>query len=322
MRRVSRNVVITWLKIIIAAGCGILIAHGLGLEFATSAGTIAILTIQPTKRETINTALGRLCAFIAAMIISYVSFRLFGFTLCAFFIYLIPYIFICQVYKWYSAMAMNSVLISHFVTQGTMGPAAVRNEVLLFSLGVGIGILANLHLHKRVETIERLMAETDEQIIEILLRMSERILNREMVDDNEERFLVLKKHMEEAKEVAEENYNNQFASGDIYDMEYLVMRDKQCLVLYEMYKTVRLLETTPLTAQQLSEFLNTMAAVFQRGNNGRDVMEEFRAMDLYMKSQPLPVERKEFEDRARLFALMRNIEEFILIKMEFADRFS
>ena len=42
-------------------------------------------------------------------------------------------------------------------------------------------------------------------------------------------------------------------------------------------------------------------------------------MDVWMKSKPLPVERKEFEDRARLFALMRDMEEFIGIKVEFSE---
>lgn len=322
MGKISRSVVINWLKIVMAAGLGVWLANLLQLEFAISAGVIAILTIQPTKKETINTALGRLYAFIIAMLIAGVSFRIFGFTYLAFFIYLLPYIFICQVLGWYSAMGMNSVLISHFISVGTMNREAIANEVMIFFIGVGIGILANLHLRKRVATIERMMSETDHQIVTILRRMSERILNSDMSDYNGECFQELKEQMEEAKELAEENFNNQFTSRDIYDMEYLSMREKQCLVLFEMYKTIRQLETSPHTAGQLSGYLAKMAEVFQKSNTGREMMREFIDLDLYMKSQPLPVERGEFEDRARLFALMRHIEEFIRIKMEFADRFS
>lgn len=316
------NIVTNWLKIVIAAGCGVTLANLLQLDFSISAGVIAILTIQPTKKETINTALGRLYAFVIAMGIAGISFGVWGFTYLAFFIYLIPYILICQIFGWYSAMGMNSVLISHFITVGNMEPKAVLNEVLIFFIGVGTGIIANLHLRKRVKTIERLMDETDRQIVTILSRMSRRILQADISDYNGQCFRELKEQMELAKEVAEANYNNQFRTHDIYDMEYLTMREKQCLVLYEMYKTIRQLETTPRTAQALSLFLAQMAQVFQRGNNGREMMREFLELDLYMKSQPLPVERGEFEDRARLFALMRYIEEFIRIKMEFVDRFS
>ena len=49
------------------------------------------------------------------------------------------------------------------------------------------------------------------------------------------------------------------------------------------------------------------------------LMEAFKEMDAYMKKQPLPTVRQEFEDRARLFIMMRHIEEFITIKKEFSS---
>ena len=68
----------------VAAVAAILIAYELELEFAMSAGIVAILTIQPTKKETIRVAMGRLCAFLAALIIAYGSFCIFGYTVVAF----------------------------------------------------------------------------------------------------------------------------------------------------------------------------------------------------------------------------------------------
>lgn len=315
-----KSVILNSFKIITAAICAILLAQASQLNFAISAGIVAILTIQPTKRETINTALGRLYAFAAAMVIALVSFRLLGLTVTAFFVYLTVFILVCQIFKWYSAMTMNSVLISHFVTLQTMSLGAVVNEVLIFVIGVGMGILANLHLHKRVDYIEHLTKETDAQIVKILFRMSERVLNKDISDYNGDCFQILERRIDEAKGVAWENYNNQLNKADTFDMEYIAMREKQCMVLYEMYKNVRSLDTSPITAGKISAFLKNLSEVFAKTNDGRELMEQFAGMDLYMKSQPLPVERKEFEDRARLFGLMRSIEEFIHIKVDFAQR--
>ena len=168
--------------------------------------------------------------------------------------------------------------------------------------------------------MESLMQETDAQIIKILSRMSERILNKDISDYNGDCFRILEKHIDKAKRVAEENFNNQFDEEDTFDMEYIAMREKQYLVLYEMYKNARQLDTSPITAGKISTFLKTMSQVFQKENDGKELMKQFEEMDLYMKSQPLPTERKEFEDRARLFCLMRSIEEFIYIKMDFAEK--
>ena len=43
-------------KIIAAAVLAILVAQALGLDFAVSAGIVAILSVQPTKKETLRTA--------------------------------------------------------------------------------------------------------------------------------------------------------------------------------------------------------------------------------------------------------------------------
>ena len=314
----QKSILISSFKIVFASIVAIMAAQLLHLEFAISAGIVAILTIQPTKRETIHTALGRLYAFAAAIGIAFVCFGALGVTLQAYFVYLIIFIWVCQMFKWHSAMAMNSVLISHFVTFGVMNVETVANEVFIFIVGVSAGILANMHLRKRTAYAEQLMQEMDAQIAKILFRMSERILDKDISDYNGACFQVLAQQIELARKVAEENYNNQFNPDDTFDLEYIAMRDRQRMVLYEMYKNVRSLHTTPVTAKRISDFLRDMSEVFEKGNNGNDLLQEFLQMDVWMKSKPLPVERKEFEDRARLFGLMRDMEEFIRIKVEFA----
>lgn len=310
------------IKIAGAAIIAILIAVALNIEFAVSAGIVAMLTIQPTKKETIKIATGRFVAFMMALLIAYGSFFVAGYNLRAFMIYLILFILLCQKFQWYSAMTMNSVLISHFLTYGVMNKETVYNEIVLFCIGVGIGIIANLHLRKNTFYIEQLKEETDDQIKKILNRMSQRILDKDMSDYNGECFLSLEHSLRMAKNVAEENFNNQFGTKDIFDSEYIAMRNKQCLVLYEMYKDVRNIETTPITAGKISEFLKQMSQEYHRTNTGKELLKQFEELDASMKLAPLPVERKEFEDRAKLFGLLRHMEEFIKLKIEFSKRFT
>ena len=61
--------IVNSIKMIFAAVCSILLAQFIGLDFAVSAGIVAILTIQPSKRETVNTALARFYGFIVAIVI-------------------------------------------------------------------------------------------------------------------------------------------------------------------------------------------------------------------------------------------------------------
>ncbi len=321
MKTNRQKIIMNSIKIVSAAVMAIAAATLLKLEFAISAGIISILTIMPTKRETIHTALGRLYAYVAALTIAFVCFEVFGYTVVAFCVYLLFFIVVCRVFRWYSAMAMNSVLISHFVTMGNMGMESLQNEVLLFIIGVGCGIIANMNLRKKADEMQQLQQQTDDQIIRILNRMSERILDRDLSDYNGECFKVLRDLIYEAGAVARENYNNELRSADTFDIDYIDMRSEQCDVLYEMYKTIRKLNTSPVTAGRLSEFLADTAAVFEKDNNVKGLLTELEELKNYMKNQPLPVTRQEFEDRARLFGLMGDIEEFLEIKRDFAERY-
>lgn len=312
-----KTILINTLKVSIASMCAIYAADILNLEFAVSAGIVAILSIQPTKKETIKTAAGRFFAFVCAVIIARITFLLLGYNFAAFGVYLICFVGVCFVFKWNSAIAMDSVLITHFLSVGNMSTDIVINEFLIFSIGTLAGILANAHLKKDVLNIEKLKDDTDNQIRKILYRMSERILVQDMTDYDGGCFTILWDNLRKAQNMAERNYMNVYASDDVYDMKYLEMRNNQCHVLYEMYKNIRQLSTTPIQAEKISGLLRKISVEYQKDNTVVELMDAFQKLDREMKEEPLPVERIEFEDRARLFALLRLLEEFLNIKKAF-----
>ena len=305
------------IKISVAAILAILCAQALKLDFAISAGIVAILSVQPTKKETLRTALARLLAFLVALVISVTLFNLLGFTSPVFFLYLAIFILVCQWRKWISAMAMDSVLISHFLSFGKTGLTEIKNEVLLFVLGVGFGILVNLLLHKKTDYIEELKNKTDQQIKLVLHRMALRIQNPALADYDGSCFTSLNQSLFTAKKQAEENYNNQFSKKDTFDSRYLEMREKQTKILYEMYKAANCIQTVPSTAALLADFLDKVSTEYHKDNDVKSLLEELLQIHEKMKTVPLPQARPEFEDRANLFILMERLEEFLLIKRDF-----
>ena len=319
---INKTKILNTCKIGLAAILAILLAQVLQLTFAVSAGIVAILSVAPTKKETIGTAIGRFFAFLVALVIAFGCFELIGYGTEAFFLYLILFIFVCQCFGWNHAMAMDSVLISHFLSFQTMNVKTVGNEVLIFIIGVGFGILANLHLHKNTDYVEQMKTETDQQIKLALHRMSERILNQNLADYDGSCFVKMEASLQRAKNIARENFMNQFGSSDRWDIEYIAMRERQIHVLSNMYQCVSTLHTRPITAKRISDFLEKMSCTYHRDNSVEELLEDFYQIDEEMKKSPLPVKREEFEDRAQLYTLMRQIEEFLLIKNEFAKKCS
>ena len=312
-----KSILSNTVKITVAAVLAILCAQALKLDFAVSAGIVAILSVQPTKKETLRTALARLLAFAVALVISITLLNFLGFTVPVFFLYLLLFILVCQWRKWISAMAMDSVLISHFLSFGKTGLPEIKNEVLLFLLGVGFGILVNLLLHKKTDYIEELKNKTDELIKLALHRMALRIQNPALADYDGSCFSSLNKSLFTAKKQAEENYNNQFSKKDTFDTLYLEMREKQTKILYEMYKAARNLKAIPPTARLLSDFLEKVSNEYHKDNDVKALLDELALIHDKMKAHPLPQTRTEFEDRANLFILMERLKEFLQIKHDF-----
>ncbi len=314
---ISKQKLISATKILIAAVASVFLAQLLKLDFAISAGIVAILSVQPTKKETVKTGLARFYAFLLALIISFVCFKFLGFTTQAFFLYLLFFILICQAFEWYAAMAMDSVLISHFLNFGRMGFTEIKNEVLLFVIGVGMGILANIFLHKNVKYIEELKNRADQQIKGILHRMSLRIMDLQMENYDGHCFEELDKAIFQARSAAQENYNNQFRKDDIFDQAYISMRRHQKEVLVEIFKCIIELKTVPATAKMVSDYLEKVSVEYEKGNDVESLLSELKNIQMKMKEVPLPVARDEFEDRALLFMILRRLEEFLNLKKAF-----
>ena len=309
-----KTILLNTFKITVASFISIMIARYFKLEFYLSAGILTILTIQHTKKETIQTALERFVAFILALIISYLCFTVIEFSIVGFIIYLVIYIFICQYFKWYNSMAINSVLITHFLTFNSYSFDYINNEIGLFVIGVGIGVIANLHLNQN-DSIHTLKQEADEQIKYILLRMSQRVLN-EIEDYNGQCFIKLNHLITKAKVVSLENEKNTFFSKS-NDYQYIKMREHQSQVLQEMYKVINRLNTTPITSKIISDLILKISIEYNEKNDCILLLKEFYLIHLKLKEERLPITRKEFEDRARLFHLMQLIEEFLTIKKEY-----
>lgn len=309
------------LKIIFAAVAAIGIATLLKLDFAVSAGVIAILSIQKTKKETFLLALARFLAFLAALILGFGCFWLAGYNLKGFSLFLVFYIFLCQTFSWNASMASNAVLISHFLTYRSMAPEYIRNEMLIFLIGAGLAVMVNLHLGKDKVSMEKKMKLVDEEIRGILKRMSEHVLMEDKSDYNGSCFHRLREYLQDALQLAGENQDNEWYVKDHFDMEYVLMREKQCEILYQMYKNIRKIETTPVQAEKLSHLLEMISTEYHKENTVEDLYSEWKNVSAYMKDQPLPVQRKEFESRALLFALLCEMEEFLMIKLEFSKEY-
>lgn len=305
------------LKIAAAAFASIALAGELGLNYSSTAGIITILSIRNTKRETLKSAGNRGLAFLCALVLSAVCFRLIGYNLWAFAVYLLLFSLFVLSVGWGEALANSSVLVSHILTEQRMGPGEVANEAMLFLIGTGAGILVNLHLHKNQVEFDKLAGEADVQIKGILRRMSQRLAREDKSGYDPECFEHLEKALDAAKACAAANYNNAVWTGDSHELDYIEMREKQSVLLREIYDNIVRIQYLPEQALQVAKLLGQIEQDYHRENTVEGLLAKLEALLLQMREQRLPQSREEFEARAILFYILMQIRNLLELKREF-----
>lgn len=313
------------LKIAMAAMLAIALAGALGLRYSATAGIITILSIQGTKLETFKTAGKRALAFLCALVLAGLCYGLMGYSVWAFGVYLLLFVLLCLEMGWQEAIAMDSVLVSHFLGQDAFFPL-LGNEVLLFVVGTGFGILVNLHLRSRREQFTQLSDQADEQMKKILGDMARWLArdDRSFVLPHEswpghggDCFELLQEVLAQAEACAVANYGNAPFSRDTYELDYVRMRQQQSVILHAVYDNIRGIAYLPRQAGQVAELLEQICQEYHRCNNVEGLLSQMEELLADMQTQPLPQSREEFEARAVLFYILKQLEELLEVKRVF-----
>lgn len=308
------------LKIAVAAFASIGLAGELGLNYSSTAGIITILSIRNTKRETLKSAGNRGLAFLCALVLSAVCFRLFGYNLWAFAVFLLLFSLFVLSVGWGEALANVSVLVSHILAEQRMGLSEVVNETLLFLIGTGAGILVNLHLHRNQMEFDKLAEEVDAQIKGILRCMAQYLPREDKEEYDSACFERLERALDAAKARAAANYNNVMLPGDSHELDYIEMREKQSVLLREIYDNIVRIQYLPEQAMQVAELLGQIEQDYHRENTVEGLLQKLEALLLQMKKQRLPQSREEFEARAILFYILTQLKGLLELKREFWNK--
>jgi uncharacterized membrane protein YgaE (UPF0421/DUF939 family) len=309
--------IIKSIKIALAAVLSITIAAEFGLKYSATAGIITVLSIQNTKRETFKSAGNRTFAFLGALLLSGIVFHLLGFTLPGFALYLLLFSLLCLYAGWGEAIAMDSVLITHFLSEKSMSLSLIGNETALFFIGTTVGVLVNLHLRKRGDEFQKLSDDVDKKAKEILNQMARLLLKEDKGGFDLSCINQLREKIDLARVCAFNNYNNALWKKDTYEIDYVEMRQQQSNVLEGIYENIKDISLLPRQAEEVADLLANIEQNYHRYNTGESLLEDLNRLLSDLKHHELPVSREEFEARAILFYILKQLERLIMLKRSF-----
>ena len=325
MERIARfkmsKILLLSAKIGVGASIAIYIAQCLNLEYATSAGIITLLTLVTTKWETLKLSFLRLLTYVISVLMCWVIFHFVPNMWIEYGLFLFVIVFVSEWMGWRSTLSVNAVIGTHFLTTQDFSIDFLINELLLVVIGIVIAIVLNLiHINNTHESgIIKSMRHVEHQMKQILTELAGYLKRESQGDRVWEDIIQLEKELDTYLELACEYHNNTFQAHPEYYINYFEMRMKQCGALHNLHAEMRRMREMPVQANIVADYILDITQYVMEMNDPKKQIRELEEILEKLRKEPLPQTHEEFENRAELYHVMLDLEEFLLYKKRFVE---
>lgn len=317
-----RKTLLLAVKIGVGSSIAIYIAQMLHLEYAVSAGTVTLLTLMTSKWETIKLSIARLATFIITLLLAWVIFSRISSMWIAYGILLTLVVFIAEALGWRATISVNSVAAAHLLTNQDFSAAAIWNEFLIVLIGIVLAVILNLFhanfSHKRKIISD--MRDTENRLQSFLQELAAYLSGKEIHQDVWESVCTLEAQIQEHIKSASEYQDNTFQSHPEYYISYFEMRYEQCRVLHNLHDELVKIRSMPRQAEVIAEYILYLSEYVIEINHPTQQIVRLNQIFEDMRNEELPKTRDEFENRAMLYHVLMDIQDFLAQKANFVNK--
>ena len=304
-------------KMAISATLALIISNILGLQYATVAAVIAILSIQDTRKKALVISYKRIVACSIGILLSVILYSILGNRALIFGLFLIILIPLTSRLKVQEGMVPSVVLSTHFLVANNITIALIFNEILLMIIGIGVAAIANIFMPSLEDKFKDDKEWIEEHYRIIISKMSKSLITHTVDIDEQKIINEVEKRLYESKETAYKIVNNHFFKSSSYYTDYINMRINQ----FDTIKRMRLhFQRFNIPVEQMNVMADFTLCVAENISEMNDCKSLLRDLDILrseFKKMELPKTREEFESRAQLLQFLNDMEEFLLIKRNF-----
>lgn len=304
-------------KMAVSATIAIFIAEGLGLKFGVTAGIIAILSIQDTKKEALLVGGRRVISATIAVVLSYLLYVLLGNNSLVFGLFLLIFIPITKKLKLEEGMIVGAVLSTHLLVSSNIDLSWIVNEEAVTFVGIGVASLFNLYMPSLDDKFNINKEFIEEQYRNIIFDMSKSLITKAVPVNERRRLREVEDVIEETRTLAYKINNNYLFKEELYYIDYIEMRVKQLDTIKRMTSHFSRFSITYDQTLIMAKFTENIAINTYEDNDCIELLYKLKKLRVSYKEMPLPKTREEFENRAMLFQFLNDLEDFLLIKKEF-----
>ena len=225
----------------------------------------------------------------------------------------------------YEASAGTIALLTLVTTKWeTVRLSVYRLITFVFSVvlaGITIAVILNLFHDYRSqrEYLIHNMRVTEERLRAILLELASYLASEEMQRNVWDDIKSLEADLQGYIGDAYEYQDNTFQSHPGYYIDYFEMRMKQLSTLHNLHYEAKRIRMIPAQAQIIADYIRYLSDYVVEHNSPEEQIGKLEQIFIDMKDEPLPESREEFENRAVLYHILMDLEEFLIMKRRFIN---
>ena len=317
-----RKILLLAVKIGLGSSIAIYIAQALDLEYAVSAGTVTLLTLMTSKWETIKLSVARLITFLATVLMAWIIFPHISSMWIASGILVTLEVLIAESFGWRSTISVNAVVIVHLLTKQDFSAAAIWNEFLLVFIGVVLAMILNLFhanfSHRRKIISD--MRDAESSLQSILGELAAYLSGDEAQRNVWENIRALEDRIKSYIKSASEYQENTFQSHPEYYISYFEMRYEQCRILHDLNDELARIRSMPEQAGLIADYLRYLAEYVIEINHPTPQITRLDEIFEQLREGEPPKTCDEFEDRAMMYHILMDIQDFLVHKADFVSK--
>jgi uncharacterized membrane protein YgaE (UPF0421/DUF939 family) len=304
------------IKTALGTAISILLAQQLGLDNFASAGILTILCIKVTKRKSVRASWDRFLACVLAMVFSSLFFEVIGYHPIVIGIMLLFFIPTVVMFKANDGIVTSSVIILHIYMADNLSVNLFINELAVIIIGIGVALIINLYMPSADNRLKQYQLKLEDNFKVIFSEMVQFLRTGES-DWSGQEITGTAKLLEEAKSFAFRDVENHFLRDEDDYFHYFKMREKQFEIIERVLPIVTSLTVTLPQGKMIAEFLEELSNNIQPGNTAHIYLGKLKVMKKEFEEMALPKTREEFEVRAALLQLVKEMNEYLIIKSSF-----
>lgn len=295
------------IKTAFATLMAILIADALRVPGPLSAGLLAVLGVDVTRKRSIRTISARFFASLLGLAFACVLFEILGYHYWVLAIYiLIAFPAIARA-NFKEGIVTSSVVVFRVYGNGSISLSSLVTQIELLIIGLGSALIVNLaYMPQAADQMIKIRKRVDKQFSIIFARIAQTLRDPDEVWDGKE-LIDAGKEIRAGQEASHRAMENQMLHPDEVWSIYFYMRKEQLESIQNMMQLISQVYQKLPQADDVAELFEQLSHdVTEEVYTGRT---EFllERLEKELKTMELPASREEFEIRSAILQLIREL---------------